>query len=137
MVSPKLLLIAVLCSAVKINSQQLNVSLENKDLLLAIENDFSKNQIFKNRIESDKRVVSYELINSFPEKNINETIETKVFGNSFFTLPVFFACTGVGAIKYQKWNNISGSSVSNLTSNINYPNNPSVTGTRTLFVFMH
>ncbi|MBK7374170.1 MAG: fibronectin type III domain-containing protein [Chitinophagaceae bacterium] len=40
-------------------------------------------------------------------------------------------CTGTGRINYQRWNNISGSAVSNLTSNVNYPNNPSVTGTRT------
>ncbi|MBU9936838.1 MAG: PQQ-dependent sugar dehydrogenase [Ferruginibacter sp.] len=42
-------------------------------------------------------------------------------------------CTGTGSINYQRWNNISGSAVSNLTSNVNYPNNPSVTGTRTTF----
>lgn len=42
-------------------------------------------------------------------------------------------CSGLGAISYQKWNNISGTAVSNLTSNINYPNNPSSSGTRTLF----
>jgi len=40
-------------------------------------------------------------------------------------------CSGVGSINYQRWNNISGSSVSNLTSNPNYPNNPSQTGTLT------
>ncbi len=42
-------------------------------------------------------------------------------------------CTGMGSINYQQWNNITGGNVSNLTSNTNYPNNPSVTGTRTLF----
>ncbi len=42
-------------------------------------------------------------------------------------------CSGLGTISYQKWNNISGTAVSNLTSNINYPNNPSSSGTRTLF----
>jgi PQQ-dependent dehydrogenase (s-GDH family) len=42
-------------------------------------------------------------------------------------------CPGTGLINYQRWNNISGSSVTNLTSNANYPNNPSLTGTRTLF----
>lgn len=42
-------------------------------------------------------------------------------------------CTGTGAINFQRWNNISGSVVSILTSNSNYPNNPSSTGTRTLF----
>ncbi len=42
-------------------------------------------------------------------------------------------CTGTGSINYQRWNNINGTAVSNLTSNVNYPNNPSLTGTRTLF----
>jgi len=42
-------------------------------------------------------------------------------------------CTGTGSINFQRWNNITGSAVSNLTSNANYPNNPSSTGTRTLF----
>ncbi len=42
-------------------------------------------------------------------------------------------CLGTGLINFQRWNNISGSAVSNLTSNSNYPNNPSSTGTRTLF----
>ena len=42
-------------------------------------------------------------------------------------------CPGTGSINFQRWNNISGSAVSNLTSNINYPNSPSSTGTRTLF----
>ncbi len=42
-------------------------------------------------------------------------------------------CSGTGSINYQRWNNINGTAVSNLTSNSNYPNNPSLTGTRTLF----
>jgi hypothetical protein len=42
-------------------------------------------------------------------------------------------CLGTGSINFQRWNNISGTSVSNLTSNANYPNNPSTTGSRTLF----
>jgi PQQ-dependent dehydrogenase (s-GDH family) len=42
-------------------------------------------------------------------------------------------CPGTGSINYQRWNNISGSAVSNLTSNSNYPNNPSVTGTQPSF----
>ena len=43
------------------------------------------------------------------------------------------SCPGVGNINYQRWNGINGSAVSNLTSNSSYPNNPSSTGTRTLF----
>ena len=42
-------------------------------------------------------------------------------------------CPGAGSINFQRWNNINGTAVSNLTSNINYPNNPSSSGTRTLF----
>src|SRR4026209_2465988 len=42
-------------------------------------------------------------------------------------------CPGTGNINYQRWNNISGTAVSNLTSNPNYPNNPSTTGTLPLF----
>lgn len=42
-------------------------------------------------------------------------------------------CTGAGSINFQRWNNITGGAVSNLTSNANYPNNPSSSGTRTLF----
>ena len=43
------------------------------------------------------------------------------------------SCPGTGNISFQRWNNISGSAVSNLTSNQNYPNNPSAAGTLTLF----
>jgi len=43
------------------------------------------------------------------------------------------SCPGLGSISYQRWNNISGSSVSSLTSNSNYPNNPSSSGTLTIF----
>ena len=43
------------------------------------------------------------------------------------------SCPGMGSINYQRWDNISGVSVSNLTSNINYPNNPSASGNFTLF----
>ena len=43
------------------------------------------------------------------------------------------SCPGLGSINYQRWNNISGSSVSNLTSNPNYPSNPSTSGTYTIF----
>ncbi len=42
-------------------------------------------------------------------------------------------CSGTQGIAYQQWNNITGTAVSNLTSNVNYPNNPSSSGTRTLF----
>jgi PQQ-dependent dehydrogenase (s-GDH family) len=49
------------------------------------------------------------------------------------TTPASTTCTGTGSIRYQKWNNISGTSVSNLTSNANYPNSPSTSGTLTSF----
>ena len=56
------------------------------------------------------------------------TVFVFIFLNSFAQ-----NCPGSGSIAYQRWNNISGSSVSNLTSNLNYPNSPTSTGTRTLF----
>ncbi|WP_167286385.1 fibronectin type III domain-containing protein [Paraflavitalea devenefica] len=49
------------------------------------------------------------------------------------TTPASTACTGTGSIRFQKWNNISGTSISNLTSNANYPNTPSTSGTYTSF----
>lgn len=49
-----------------------------------------------------------------------------------FQISIAQSCPGVGAINFQRWNNISGTSVSNLTSNPNYPNNPSQTGTYTV-----
>src|SRR5688572_13282906 len=42
-------------------------------------------------------------------------------------------CPGNGNINYQRWNNITGTSVSNLTSNANFPNNPTISGTLSLF----
>jgi len=56
------------------------------------------------------------------------TVFVFVFFNSFTQ-----SCPGLGSINYQRWNNITGSSVSNLTSNPNYPNNPSTSGTYTIF----
>lgn len=49
------------------------------------------------------------------------------------TTPAQTGCTGTGSINFQKWLNITGTSVANLTSNVNYPNNPSSTGTLTSF----
>ena len=43
------------------------------------------------------------------------------------------SCPGLGSINFQRWNNITGSSVINLTSNSNYPSNPSASGTYTIF----
>ena len=51
-----------------------------------------------------------------------------IFLNSFSQ-----SCPGLGSINFQRWNNINGSSVSNLTANPNYPNNPSTSGTYTIF----
>jgi PQQ-dependent dehydrogenase (s-GDH family) len=59
-----------------------------------------------------------------------------IFALASLFLVVIYAnaqCTGLGTISFQKWNNITGTAVSNLTSNVNYPNTPSSTGTRTLF----
>jgi PQQ-dependent dehydrogenase (s-GDH family) len=49
------------------------------------------------------------------------------------TTPASTSCTGTGTINFQRWNNIGGTSVSNLTSNANYPNNPTTSGTLTSF----
>jgi PQQ-dependent dehydrogenase (s-GDH family) len=49
------------------------------------------------------------------------------------TTPASTGCTGTGFINFQRWNNISGTSVTNLTSNANYPNSPSTSGTLTNF----
>ncbi|RYZ18837.1 MAG: hypothetical protein EOP49_49135, partial [Sphingobacteriales bacterium] len=49
------------------------------------------------------------------------------------TTPVAPGCTGTGSINYQRWNNISGTNIASLTSNANYPNNPSVSGSFTSF----
>jgi len=56
------------------------------------------------------------------------TVFVFIFLNSFSQ-----TCPGLGSINYQRWNNITGSSVSNLTSNPNYPNNPSAAGTYNIF----
>jgi len=42
-------------------------------------------------------------------------------------------CPGTGSINFQRWNNVSGAAVSNLTSLAAYPNIPSATGTSPLF----
>ena len=42
-------------------------------------------------------------------------------------------CNGTGSINFQRWNNISGTAVTALTTHPSYPNSPSLTGTRTLF----
>ncbi len=49
------------------------------------------------------------------------------------TTAVSTSCAGTGAINYQKWNNVTGTAVSNLTSLSTYPNSPSVSGTLTSF----
>lgn len=49
------------------------------------------------------------------------------------TTPAATGCTGTGAISFQRWNNVTGTAVSNLTSIAGYPNNPSATGTLTSF----
>ncbi|MBL7744538.1 MAG: PQQ-dependent sugar dehydrogenase [Chitinophagaceae bacterium] len=55
------------------------------------------------------------------------------FVSPFFTEAGSQTCPGLGSINYQRWNNITGGAVSNLTSNPNYPNNPSSSGTLTTF----
>lgn len=43
------------------------------------------------------------------------------------------SCPGLGSINYQKWTNITGSTVASLTTNSRYPNSPSSSGTLTTF----
>ncbi len=60
----------------------------------------------------------------------------KILFSALYLFLLFLAqaqCVGTGSINFQRWNNITGTSVSNLTSSPNYPNNPSSSGTRTLF----
>jgi len=49
------------------------------------------------------------------------------------TTPVPAGCTGTGAVKYQKWTNLTGTSIANLTSTSTYPNSPNTSGTLTSF----
>jgi PQQ-dependent dehydrogenase (s-GDH family) len=42
-------------------------------------------------------------------------------------------CSGTGTINFQRWNNITGTTVASLTANANYPNSPSTSGTLTSF----
>jgi PQQ-dependent dehydrogenase (s-GDH family) len=44
------------------------------------------------------------------------------------TTPAAPGCTGTGSINYQRWNNITGTTIASLTSNANYPNNPTTSG---------
>ncbi|WP_407525381.1 fibronectin type III domain-containing protein [Lacibacter sp. MH-610] len=43
------------------------------------------------------------------------------------------ACSGTGSINFQRWNNVTGSTVASLTSVAGYPNNPSTSGAFTSF----
>lgn len=72
---------------------------------------------------------------SYYDFNAREKITREKISSDRHTISEnsFFTCTGTGLINYQQWNSISGSAVSNLTSNPNYPNNPTSIGTRTLF----
>lgn len=49
------------------------------------------------------------------------------------TTPAGTACTGTGSIRYQRWDNVTGTTVTNLTSIAAYPNSPTVSGTLTSF----
>ena len=49
------------------------------------------------------------------------------------TTPAAPGCTGTGSINYQRWNNITGTTIASLTSNTNYPNNPGTSGSFTSF----
>ena len=55
------------------------------------------------------------------------------FLSLLFITKIQSQCSGTGSINFQRWNNISGGVVSNLTSNPAYPNSPSSSGTQPLF----
>jgi glucose/arabinose dehydrogenase len=100
--------------------------LHSLSTILSAENSRSKQNFINDELFTD--LGSTDL--NADSKNLGEYF-------SFLTNPFsennYFVCPGAGAINFQRWNNINGGAVSNLTSNINYPNNPSSTGTRTLF----
>jgi uncharacterized protein YjdB/agmatine/peptidylarginine deiminase len=64
--------------------------------------------------------------------NITATTNDGSF-TDFCAVTVNAYCTAEGVITFERWNNITGNAVVNLTSNPNYPENPSSTSTRTLF----
>lgn len=82
-------------------------------------------------------LLAKKIFNLIIKPELPKTTYMKSILLSFLSLVLFHQlsaqCTGMGSINYQQWNNITGGNISNLTSNANYPNNPSVTGTRTSF----
>jgi hypothetical protein len=56
---------------------------------------------------------------------------TKTATSTITPLPVY--CDGRGSVLRQKFSNITGSTVKNLTRNVNYPKSPDLTDYRTLF----
>ncbi|GAB4411543.1 MAG: hypothetical protein OHK0039_16770 [Bacteroidia bacterium] len=68
----------------------------------------------------------------WPDGTIERPIPTTYFTmDGSTTAPS--VCSATGNITYQRWNNISGWAVSSLTSNANFPNNPSVVQSVNLF----
>ncbi|MBA4854104.1 PA14 domain-containing protein, partial [Emticicia sp. BO119] len=70
-------------------------------------------------------------VNMLPSVSLSKTDPTCGLSNGTITATGSGGIIGLGAITYQKWNSISGTTVANLTSNYNYPNNPSSTTTLT------
>ncbi|WP_337045176.1 Ig-like domain-containing protein, partial [Emticicia sp. 17c] len=68
-------------------------------------------------------------VNMMPSVSLAKTDPSCGTSNGTITATGSGGILGTGSITYQRWNNISGTSVSNLTSNANYPNNPSLTTT--------
>ena len=136
MVKPKLLLLVAICCVTVLNAQ-LNwilstnqTPIASTEEILFAENNSILTKDIKISTEWERKISQSSILNlNTEEKKYNYLAEE----NSSSFNSKYFACAGTGSISYQQWNSITGTAVSNLTSNANYPNNPSVTGTRTLF----
>jgi hypothetical protein len=90
-------------------------------------------------LEADGKTVSltvasplaYNTVYTLTASNVASTTGTLITPNSQATFQ--FAKTGTGTILRQYWTGIAGEAVSNLTTNVNYPNNPSGSDQRTSF----
>jgi PQQ-dependent dehydrogenase (s-GDH family) len=100
--------------------------------------------VYRNGIKINPSLVSvttYSVTGLTPSTAYSFYIQAKdaagnISGNSNtlnITTPASTTCSGTGSINFQKWNSISGTSITNLTSNANYPNTPTTSGTLSSF----
>ncbi|RFS13431.1 PA14 domain-containing protein, partial [Emticicia sp. C21] len=71
--------------------------------------------------------VIFIAVNMLPTVTLSKTDPTCGGSNGTITATGSGGILGLGSITYQYWTGISGSTVANLTSNANYPNNPTYT----------